>query len=158
MYDITMESMASLGFPVNDPNAMNYSENAILIVNDTKLNGSSKEWVRQGIADGGVIQTGERVRESNAYPETVDISAHHIALLLGDDLNDISQNFSESENAVDRAALTIENIDKWGAQWIVFPNAVYGSSANYAAKYGFLELFDYFDYTGEDSSAWKLYE
>ena len=158
MYDLTMESMASLGFPVNDPNAMNYSENAILIVNDTKLNGSSKEWVRQGIADGGVIQTGERVQESNAYPETVDISAHHIALLLGDDLNDISQNFSESENAVDRVALTIENIDKWGAQWIVFPNAVYGSSANYAAKYGFLELFDYFDYTGEDSSAWKLYE
>ena len=90
--------------------------------------------------------------------ETVDISAHHIALLLGDDLNDISQNFSESENAVDRVALTIENIDKWGAQWIVFPNAVYGSSANYAAKYGFLELFDYFDYTDEDSSAWKLYE
>ena len=114
--------------------------------------------MRQGIADGGVIQTGERVRESNAYPETVDISAHHIALLLGDDLNDISQNFSESENAVDRVALTIENIDKWGAQWIVFPNAVYGSSANYAAKYGFLELFDYFDYINEDSSAWKLYE
>ena len=158
IYDITMASMAELGFPINDPHAVNYSENAILIVNDTKLNGSSKEWVRQGIAEGGVIKTGERVQESAAYPETVDISSHRSAMLMGDDLNDISQIFSDSENAVDRVALTIENIDKWGAQWIVFPNAVYGSSANYAAQYGYTELFDYFDYTNEGSEAWKLYE
>ena len=158
IYDITMESMANLGFPVNDPNAANYSENAVLIVNDTKLNGSSKEWVRQGITNGGVIQTGERSQESKAYPETVDISAHHIAMLLGDDLNDVSQMFSDSENAVDRVALTIENMDKWGTQWIVLPNAVYGSSANFAAQYGFPELFDYFDYTDADSGAWKLYD
>ena len=157
MYDLTMESMARLGFPINDPTAANYSENAVLIVNDTKLNGSSKEWVRQSIAAGGTIRTGERGQESAAYPETVDISDHHIALLLGDDLNDISQIFSESENAVDRVALTVENIDRWGAQWIVFPNAVYGSAANYAAGYGFPELFDYFDYTDEDSPAWELY-
>ena len=158
MYDITMESMETLGFPVNVPNAENYCEDAILIVNDTKLNGSSKEWVRQGISEGGAIKTGERIQESNAYPETVDIAGHHIALLLGDDLNDISQIFSDSESAVDRVALTIENMDKWGAQWIVFPNAVYGSSANYASQYGFAELFEYFDYTDENREAWKLYE
>ena len=158
MYDITMESMDRLGFPINDPNAANYSENAILIVNDTKLNGSSKEWVRQEITNGGEIKTGEREQESNSYPNTVNVSSHHIALLLGDDLNDISQIFSDSENAVDRVALSIEHIDKWGAQWIVFPNAIYGSSANYAAQYGFNELFHYFDYTDKDSEAWKLYE
>ena len=158
MYDITMESMAKLGFPINDPNATNYCENAILIVNDTKLNGSSKEWVRQGIAAGGTLLTGERAQESKAYPETVDISSHHIAMLLGDDLNDISQIFSESPNAVDRVALTIENIDKWGTQWIVFPNAVYGSSANYAMQYGFRDLFAHFDYTDPDSKAWELYD
>ena len=157
-YDITMESMASLGFPVNDPKAVNYSENAVLIVNDTKLNGSSKEWVRQGIISGGEIRTGERIHESDAYNETLDISSHHIAMLLGDDLNDISNIFSESENAVDRVTLTIENIDKWGAEWIVFPNAVYGSSANFASQYGFTELFNYFDYTDADSDAWKLYD
>ena len=157
-YDITMESLAKLGFPINAPGAANYSAHAILIVNDTKLNGSGKEWVRQGISDGGVLKTGERAQESNAYPETVDISAHHIAMLLGDDLNDVSQIFSESENAVDRVALTIENIDKWGTQWIVFPNAVYGSSANYAAMYGFPELFNHFDYTAEGSEAWDLYK
>lgn len=158
MYDITMESMANLGFPINDPDAVNFSENAILIVNDTKLNGSSKEWVRQAIANGGVVKTGERIQESKDYPETVDISAHHISMLLGDDLNDISQIFSDSENAVDRVELTIKNIDKWGSQWIVFPNTVYGSSANYANQYGFSKLFNYFDYTDKDSLAWKLYE
>ena len=158
MYDITMESMAKLGFPINDPDAVNYNENAILIVNDTKLNGSSKEWVRQGITEGGTIKTGERAQESTDYPETVDLSSHHIAMLLGDDLNDISQIFSESANAVDRVALTIENMDKWGTQWIVFPNTVYGSSVNYATQYGFSELFDYFDYTDDNGEAWNLYD
>lgn len=158
IYDLSMESMNKLGFPTNDPDADNYWEDAILIVNDNKLNGSSKEWVRQGIQDGGVIKTGERPEESRAYPDTVDLSAHHIAMLLGDDLNDISQIFSESENAVDRVNLTIENMDNWGTRWIVFPNAVYGSSATFAAKYGYPELMDYFDYTNADSAAWTLYD
>lgn len=90
----------------------------------------SKEWVRKGIAEGGIVNTGERAQESTAY----------------------------SENAVDRVSLTVENIDKWGTKWIVFPNAVYGSSANYASQYGFSELFDYFDYTRADSKAWELYD
>ena len=157
MYDITMESMAGLGFPINDPTAKNYHENAILIVNDTKLNGSSKEWVRQGITNGGTLNTGERGQESKTYAETVDLAAHHIAMLLGDDLNDISQIFSDSANAVDRVSLTMENMDKWGAQWIVFPNSVYGSSANFAAQYGYTDLFDYFDYTVENNQAWEMY-
>jgi predicted secreted acid phosphatase len=158
MYDITMESMACLGFPINDPEAENYWEDAILLVNDTKLKGSSKEEIRDTIAAGGEIETGERTHESDAYPGTMDISSHHIAMLLGDDLNDISQIFSDSENAIDRVALTIENIENWGAKWIVFPNAVYGSSANYAAKYGYSELFDKFDYKNEDDSIWDLYD
>jgi len=157
MYDITMASMESLGFPINDPNAANYCKDACLIVNDTKLNGSSKESIRASIASGGKLNTGERAQESDAYPETVDLAAHHIAMLLGDDLNDISQIFSDSENAVDRVKFTMENMEKWGAEWIVFPNAVYGSSMNYAVQYGLPELFYYFDYTKEDNPAWKLY-
>lgn len=158
MYDITMESMALLGFPTNDPNASNYWEDAILIVNDTKLNGSSKEGIRDAIANGGELKTGERTHESNAYPGTVDISSHHIAMLLGDDLNDISQIFSDCENAIDRVALTIDNIELWGTKWIVFPNAVYGSAANYAAQYGYPALFDKFDYTDPNSSVWDMYD
>ena len=158
MYDLTMESMDLLGFPTNDSNARNYWEDAILLVNDTKLNGSSKEGIRNTIADGGSLKTGERTHESNAYPGTVDISSHHIAMLLGDDLNDISQIFSDCENAVDRVALTIEHMDHWGSKWIVFPNAVYGSAANFAAQYGYSELFETFDYTNQENSTWDMYD
>lgn len=158
MYDITMESMALLGFPTNDPSSPNYWEDAILIVNDTKLNGSSKEGIRDTIAEGGALKTGERIHESSSYPETVDISTHHIAMLLGDDLNDISQIFSDCENAVDRVALTIDNIENWGSKWIVFPNSVYGSSANFAAQYGYSALFERFDYTESKSSIWEIYD
>ena len=95
---------------------------------------------------------------ADLYAETVDLAAHHIAMLLGDDLNDISQIFSDSANAVDRVALTMENMDKWGARWIVFPNSVYGSSANFAAQYGYTDLFDFFDYTVENNQAWDMYK
>lgn len=158
MYDLTMESMDLLGFPTNDSNARNYWEDAILLVNDTKLNDSSKEGIRNTIADGGSLKTGERTHESNAYPGTVDISSHHIAMLLGDDLNDISQIFSDCENAVDRVALTIEHMDHWGSEWIVFPNAVYGSAANFAAQYGYSALFETFDYTNQENSTWDMYD
>jgi predicted secreted acid phosphatase len=158
MYDITMESMSLLGFPINDSKATNYWEDAILIVNDTKLNGSSKEGIRDTIAAGGTLNTGERINESNAYPEKVNLYSHHVAMLLGDDLNDISQIFSDCENAVDRVVLTIENIENWGSKWIVFPNSVYGSSANYAAQYGYSDLFEKFDYTNKDSSTWDIYD
>ena len=103
------------------------------------------------------MSTGERVQESDAYPGTVDLAAHHIAMLLGADLNDISQIFSDSGSAVDRVELTVENMEKWGTEWIVFPNAVYGSAMNFAVQYGLPELFDYFDYTKEDTPAWELY-
>lgn len=157
MYDITMTSMAKLGFPANLPEAPNYCEDACLIVNDTKLNGSSKEWIRQSIASGGTVNTGERTQESDAYSGTVDLAGHHISMLLGDDLNDISQIFSDSATAVERVALTVENMEKWGCEWIVFPNAVYGSAMNYAMEYGFPELFDHYDYTKQNNPAWELY-
>ena len=157
MYDITMASMALLGFPTNDPAASNYWGDAVLLVNDTKLNGSSKEAIRETIANGGTLQTGERTWESTAYPGTVDVSSHHVAMLLGDDLNDISQIFSDCANATERVALSMENMENWGARWIVFPNAVYGSAANFASQYGYAELFDKFDYTNEESDAWDLY-
>jgi predicted secreted acid phosphatase len=157
MYDITMESMALLGFPTNDPDAPGYWEDAILLVNDNKLNGSSKEGIRDTIAEGGTLKTGERTHESNAYPDTVDISSHHISMLLGDDLNDISQVFSDCENAIERVELSLENMENWGSRWIVFPNAVYGSAANYAAQYGYSDLFEQFDYTKEDNEAWDMY-
>ena len=79
----------SAGFGVG--NAPNYCEDACLIVNDTKLNGSSKEWIRQAITSGGTLNTGERMQESDAYPGTVDLAAHHIAMLLGDGMDRVPQ-------------------------------------------------------------------
>ena len=49
-------------------------------------------------------------------------------------------------------------IELWGTKWIVFPNAVYGSAANYAAQYGYPALFDKFDYTDPNSSVWDMYD
>ena len=157
MYDITMESMASLEFPINMEGAVNYCSDARLIVNDTKLNGSSKEHVRQAIASGETISTGERAQESNQFPATFDLVTHHISMLLGDDLNDISQIFSDSSDSVARIALAIDYMDKWGTEWIVFPNAVYGSSMNYAVQYGMKELYTAFDYTDKETDIWNMY-
>ena len=158
-YDISMESMERLGFPTDDKTSPNYSASVHLLVNDNKINGSSKEGIRQIIATGGTWATGERVAESKAYPEKLQLSSHHIAMVVGDDLNDISQIFSaEDVDAVSRVALAIENMDKWGAEWIVLPNAVYGSSVNYATAYGITDLFRYFDYTNKTTDAWDIYQ
>ena len=151
LYDISYESMDKLGFPLND--------DAHLIVNDLKINGSSKEPVRQTIAKGGTQFTGERTAESTKYPADFAVTEHYIAMLVGDDLNDISDIFSASGvDAVSRVKLAIDNADKWGAEWIVLPNGVYGSSYNYASAYGFDKLFDYFDYTNASTDAWALYK
>lgn len=159
MYDITMKSMSALGFPTNDTKNDNFSPDAILIVNDTKLNGSSKEGIRDAIENGDTISSGERADESTKYPESISLASHHIEMLLGDDLNDISGIFSAAEeSAVSRVELTIENMDKWGTKWIVFPNSVYGSSINFASAYGYTELFNTFDYTVSDNEIWNIYD
>lgn len=150
LYDISYNSMLKLGFPLND--------DAHLIVNDLKINGSSKEGVRQTIAKGGVQYTGERTAESGRHPGEFTVSEHHIAMLVGDDLNDISDIFSApGVDAVGRVKLAIDNQDRWGAEWIVLPNGVYGSSYNFASSYGFGKLMDHFDYTAE-TDAWDLYK
>ena len=157
-YDISMESMEALGFPTDDRSNPNYSDSAHLIVNDNKIKGSSKEGIRQIITTGGTWDTGERTQESDAYPAKLELSAHHIAMVVGDDLNDISQVFSDADvDAVSRVETAIENMEKWGTEWIVLPNAVYGSSITYATGYGIPDLFRYFDYTNEATDAWDLY-
>lgn len=159
MYTITMENLQKLGFPTNDKNSKNYSKNAILIVNDTKLKGSNKEPIRETISNGGILPSGQRTSESNLYNEAYSLENHYIALLLGDDLNDISAIFSDKNlSAKDRIAKTIEYKKEWGTKWIVFPNAVYGSSINYALKEGIGELFNQFDYTNPETTSWNIYK
>lgn len=150
-YDISAESLTKLGFPIN--------ADAHLITNDNKLNGSNKQPMRDIVASGGTWATGERTNESTAYPASMEIDEHFIAMFVGDDLNDINICFSASGvDAVSRVQTAIDNMDKWGNEWIVLPNAVYGSSINYASAYGYSNLFHYFDYTNASTDAWKLYQ
>jgi len=80
-------------------------------------------------------------------------------MVVGDDLNDISQIFSEKDvDAVSHVDTVIKNMEKWGTEWIVLPNAVYGSSVNYATAYGIPALFKQFDYTNPNTDAWALYK
>lgn len=156
-YEITLESLDKMGFPVQNGKTNNCKD-AILVLNDTKLKGSNKEPVRNKIANGGTLSTGQREIESSLYNSEINIDSHFIALLLGDDLNDIDFVFSnENANAISRIDSVIENNEKWGTKWIVFPNAVYGSSMNYAMKYGINDLFKKMDYTNAESDVWSRY-
>lgn len=51
---------------------------------------------------------------------------HQIVLLLGDTLHDFDARFRKTPLADQRATVAAE-ADKWGTQWIVFPNAGYGT-------------------------------
>lgn len=51
---------------------------------------------------------------------------HQIVLLLGDTLHDFDGRFRKTPLADQRATVAAE-ADKWGAEWIVFPNAGYGT-------------------------------
>ena len=148
-YDISYDSMTKLGFPLN--------ADAHLITNDNKLNGSNKQPIRDAVANGAkAYPTGERTNESTKHPGTFDIDEHYIAMFCGDDLNDISTIFSG--DAVDRVQKAIDNMDKWGTEWIILPNAIYGSSINAAGAYGYLKLLETFDYTNSATAAWNLYK
>lgn len=140
-YDISLESMQRLRFPVDDQH---------LILNDLKLNGESKEPIRTAVREGSeAYQNGQR-RDGNSTgsASSVAMEPHHIVMLLGDNIGDFTDDFSNKElNAVSRAELVQKYSGKWGSEWIMFPNSVYGASLNYAQSYGFSELFDFYDYT-----------
>lgn len=51
---------------------------------------------------------------------------HTIMMLVGDNLNDISEVFEGKTNA-ERSAEVERNRSAWGSNWIVLPNAMYGA-------------------------------
>ena len=51
---------------------------------------------------------------------------HRIVLLLGDTLHDFDGGFRKTP-LEDQRALVAESAGRWGAEWIVFPNAAYGT-------------------------------
>jgi predicted secreted acid phosphatase len=147
-YDITFESMESLGFPVDDQH---------LIVNDLKIKGSSKEPARSAIKNGNdAYPNGQRTDGSSLdCATTAQIEAHDIVMLLGDNIGDFTDDFSqEGIDAVSRSNLASDSAyaDKWGSEWILMPNAMYGASLEYAADYDYSKLFKYYSYTNSSDS------
>ena len=50
---------------------------------------------------------------------------HRVVMLFGDDLNDFIP--ANGKSLADRDRLVRQNGDKWGRQWFILPNPVYGS-------------------------------
>ena len=143
IYDISYESMERLGFPIDDQH---------LIVNDTKLKGSSKEGARTAIREGNAsYPNGQRTDGSKIKcATTINLESHEIVMLLGDNIGDFTDAFTaEGLDAVSRSELASKRDyeGEWGTKWIVMPNAMYGSSINYATSYGMNDLFKHYAYT-----------
>ncbi len=143
IYDISYESMKRLGFPVDDQH---------LIVNDIKLNGSSKEPVRTAITEGNAAYPNGQRTDGSAIDcaTTTKLEPHEIAMLLGDNISDFTDAFTAEElDAVSRSALASSEdyAGEWGVKWIVMPNAMYGNSIDYATGYGMNKLFKHYAYT-----------
>ncbi len=143
IYDISYESMEKLGFPVDDQH---------LIVNDNKLNGSSKEPARTAIREGNEsYPNGQRTDGcSIECATTTKLEPHDIVMLLGDNIGDFTDAFTaDGLDAVSRSALASSDdyAADWGVKWIVMPNAMYGNSINYATSYGMNKLFKHYAYT-----------
>ncbi|WP_158278651.1 5'-nucleotidase, lipoprotein e(P4) family [Rhodohalobacter mucosus] len=79
------------------------------------------------IADGSVLTNGARPGWTSAKTNRrAHVSENHrILMLFGDDLNDFLPARSASMEQRDR--LVEENREKWGVQWFILPNPVYGS-------------------------------
>ena len=143
IYDISYESMERLGFPVDDQH---------LIVNDNKINGSSKEPARTAIREGNAAYPNGQRTDGSAIDcaTTIELEPHEIVMLLGDNIGDFTDAFSSEElDAVSRSALASSDDyeGEWGVKWIVMPNAMYGNSINYATSYGMNALFKHYAYT-----------
>lgn len=118
MYEISLKQLQYLGFPYAD-------EEHLILNNAVKNSSKSKESARRSIADRGF----------------------KIALLMGDDINDFTDDFDEEAVARTARADDAPYRDKWGTEWIVLPNAVYGSWYNAIANTDFNTVFESNRYT-----------
>ncbi len=141
MYDISLESMQKLGFPADDEH---------LVLNDMKLNGSSKEKARQAVINGCEnYSNGQRENENSLNTKTAfSCGAHDVVMLLGDQMTDFTDEFDDgTKTFIERKQLAGTLAEKFGKEWIAFPNAVYGTAIDPGIKYGAEKLFREYAYT-----------
>ncbi|MCQ2398033.1 MAG: hypothetical protein MJ052_01870 [Sphaerochaetaceae bacterium] len=118
MYDISLKQLKYLEFP--------YADEEHLIVNKpVKSSPKSKESARQSIIAKGF----------------------QIAMLLGDDINDFTDDFEKEAVTRAKQATDAPYKDKWGTEWIILPNAVYGSWYNAIAEKNYSSVFESNRYT-----------
>ncbi|MEO6392768.1 MAG: 5'-nucleotidase, lipoprotein e(P4) family [Pyrinomonadaceae bacterium] len=76
-----------------------------------------------------------RDQVSSKEPRRAEVrKKHRIVLLVGDNLNDIAQVF-ERKPIAERFAAVDENRTRWGTEYIVIPNAMYGEWENAVYEY-----------------------
>ena len=126
-YDLTVHVLSDHGFPVSDKKAKNYSADAVLLLHDPMFNGTDSGELLDIIATGGSVATGERGRDSEAFLSSLELAPHRISMVLGDNLNDMNALFAQDGEDTDVRTLRVQAYaEKWGAEYIVFPNAVRG--------------------------------
>jgi acid phosphatase len=55
------------------------------------------------------------------------VNTHRILLMFGDDLGDFLPNVKKHISPGKRSELTLKNQNRWGVQWFMLPNPMYGS-------------------------------
>ena len=105
---------------------------------------------KQAIAEGSeAYPNGQREDENPSGTATkITMEPHSVVMMLGDNLGDLTEDFSTDElDANSRAELTQNYTDQIGTTWILLPNAMYGNNFTFAEKYGFRELLSDNSYT-----------
>lgn len=74
-------------------------------------------------------------RGDKALRRAAAASTHRILLLLGDDFGDFTSNYSKS--TADRRAYAATEASRWGRDWIMLANPIYGSWENAINNFNF---------------------
>jgi 5'-nucleotidase (lipoprotein e(P4) family) len=95
-----------------------------------EMAGTKENLIRLGFPDVSDETVMLRQEVSSKEPRRMEIQKRHrIVLLVGDNLNDLALPF-EAKTIPERFAAVDANRDRFGASFIVLPNAMYGSWEN----------------------------
>lgn len=81
-----------------------------------------------GTTEDTLLTRGERPewKVSDKGPRRAHVaSSYRVLLLLGDDLNDFAN--AREKSVAERDRIIADNAARWGTQWFILPNPVYGS-------------------------------
>jgi len=100
-----------------------------------ELAGTMANLKRHGFPDVSAETVMLRDKISSKEPRRAEIrKKHRIVLLVGDNLNDLSQVF-ERKPIAERFQAVDDNRARWGTEFIVIPNAMYGEWENAVYEY-----------------------